>query len=446
MTTISTIGGIPPVTAPKLGRVRKRMLLATMLCYLCFYTGRQNFGFFAKSMQEDLQLSATAVGSISAALLLAYGIGQSINGALADRYRPGNLVALGALLSVALNWVTSFGTTYGSIIVPWAANGYAQSFGWAPSCRLTSGWSRPEERGRAFGLLLVSAACSSILTFALCILVLRYFSWHWALRLPPLTLAAASIFFWYTTRHRPPDGSTIAGEGAETARERYRHVLRNRSFQLASLSLGCESIARYGLIYWVPMHFLGANWREDALGSAMTTLGLPIGMALGAFLAGYLTDRLFPGNPSTLIALMLILAAAVCGLLAVVPRTEVVAGFVLLLAAGFLVYGPQAGYWALCPALAGQQRVGTAVGVMNACAYGFASAGEVLIGYVVDRTGTTTSLFHVVLTASLAGAALALLSSRTRGTDQIGVIPHGMMPVRATVVSSRTNDGSEAVE
>jgi MFS transporter, OPA family, glycerol-3-phosphate transporter len=408
----------------KFRRMQWRMLLVTMFCYLFFYTGRQNFGFFAKAMQEDLHLSAAAIGSISAGLLLAYGIGQSVNGGLADRFGPRNLVTLGAFLSVALNWITSFGTSYVGIIAPWAANGYAQSFGWAPSCRLTSNWWSGEERGRAFGLLLLAAGFSSVLTFALCIVVLQHFTWQWTLRLPPLALAAGGLAFWLIARNDPsevgfsslPDDSKqLRAEEAveETTADRYRYVLKSRPFQLASLSIGCESIARYGLTYWVPIHFLGPNWRANPAGAAMVTLGLPIGMAMGAFLAGYLTDRFFSRNPTDLIAILLSFAAVASGLLAVAPSSEKLIGFVLLAAAGFFVYGPQASYWALCPALAGRQRAGTAVGVMNASAYGFAAVGEIAIGYMVDWTGTTTCLFYFVPAVCIAGAILALLARKS---------------------------------
>ncbi len=408
----------------KFRRMQWRMLLVTMFCYLFFYTGRQNFGFFAKAMQEDLHLSSTALGTISGGLLLAYGIGQSVNGAFADRIGPRILVTFGALLSVALNWITSFGTSFLSVIVPWAANGYAQSFGWAPSCRLTANWWSGEERGRAFGLLLLAAGFSSVLTFALCIVVLQHFSWQWALRLPPLALAAGGLAFWLIARNDPselgfssiPDDSGRSGVEEvleETAIDRFRYVLKNRPFRLASLSIGCESIARYGLIYWVPIHFLGTNWQKNPADSAMLTLGLPIGMAFGALLAGYMTDRFFRRNPTDLIAILLSFAAAASLLLAVVPPSEKLLGFTLLAAAGFFVYGPQASYWALCPALAGRRRAGTAVGVMNASAYGFAAAGEIAIGHLVDWTGTTTCLFYFVPAVCVVGAVLALLARKS---------------------------------
>ena len=71
-----------------------------MFCYLFFYTGRQNFGFAARGMQEELRLSASALGWFNAALLLGYGVGQAINGNLSDIFGARRMVAIGAYLSV----------------------------------------------------------------------------------------------------------------------------------------------------------------------------------------------------------------------------------------------------------------------------------------------------------------------------------------------------------
>ena len=41
---------------------KKRMLLATMFCYLFYYTGRQTFGFAILGIEEELGLSKTTLG------------------------------------------------------------------------------------------------------------------------------------------------------------------------------------------------------------------------------------------------------------------------------------------------------------------------------------------------------------------------------------------------
>jgi OPA family glycerol-3-phosphate transporter-like MFS transporter len=83
-------------------------------------------------------------------------------------------------------------------------------------------------------------------------------------------------------------------------------------------------------------------------------------------------------------------------------------GLVLLFLAGFLVYGPQSCYWALCPDLLGRYRAATAIGVMNFSAYLFAAAGEPLIGWLVDVTGGTTAIFALLAGSCALGGILIL--------------------------------------
>jgi len=89
-------------------RAQWRMLLAAMLCYLFFYTGRQTFGFAIPGIQKEFGFSKETLGWVSSAMLWAYAIGQAINGNLADKYGGRRIMSLGAILSCFANWVVSF--------------------------------------------------------------------------------------------------------------------------------------------------------------------------------------------------------------------------------------------------------------------------------------------------------------------------------------------------
>lgn len=390
--------------AAEFRRAQMQMLLALMFCYLFFYTGRQNFGWVTRALNQDVGLSPTELGVISGAMLAFYGLGQAVNGNLGDKFGARRMVTLGALCSVALNWVTSFGQSFWTLLLPWAANGYFQSLAWAPGSRLLSNWFPRGERGRAFGFYVFAAGFSSVLTFALAILVLQHLSWEWVFRLPVLLLLGAGIFFFTVARDRPEEvgfpplpedvEENHVGHPGETILQRYAFALKNGRFLIASLAIGFESLARYGLLIWVPYHYLGERWKDDPL-SVWITLALPVGMALGALSSGYLSDRVFGSNRSRPIALFLALAAAVCLAMYLVPSEMRLTGMVLLFLAGFLVYGPQSAFWALCPDLLGRRHAGTGVGLMNSFAYAFAAGGEPVIGYVIQSTGDTAAVFGV---------------------------------------------------
>ncbi len=400
-------------------RTQWRMLLAVMLCYLTFYTGRQNLGFVIQALREDLSLDYNQAGWLGFALLLCYGIGQAINGNLGDRFGARRMMTLGAISSVALNWICSFGRSFSSVLVPWALNGYAQSLAWAPGSRLVANWWGRRERGRAFGLYLMAAGFSSVLTYAACILVLKAFDdWRWVFRLPVLLLLVGGLVFYLMARDKPadlgfkplPDDDELGAAAPDEGwRGRYLAVFRNGRFMLACASIGCQNAARYGLLFWVPVHYLGEGWKETP--QVWISLALPIGMAFGAVCAGQLSDRLFRSNRCRPAALFLGMAAIMAGLLTQLPPDNALLGIPVLFLAGFFVYGPQACYWPLCPDLLGTNRAGTGVGVMNACAYGTAAFGEILIGGIVSE-GTTSDAFGVAAGFAAIGAVLILMVRR----------------------------------
>ncbi|NCF94076.1 MAG: MFS transporter [Verrucomicrobiaceae bacterium] len=402
-----------------------RMLLATMVCYLCYYTGRQTFGFAIPGIEEELGISKTMLGWASAGLLWAYAVGQAINGQLGDRIGGRRMMPLGAVLSTGLNWVVSFGQSVVGIGLPWLVNGFAQSMGWAPGSRLISNWWSGEQRGQVYGLYVFAAGCSSVLAYLTSNAVLEMgLSWRWIFRGPVLLLFGVGILYYFVARDRPrdlgfdhEDGEPEAGsatndtvELSESAIAKYKVVLSKSRFLFGCVAIGLQNLARYGLLVWVPVHFLGENWKEPG-GTKWLSVFLPIGMAVGALANGWISDRVFHGNRSKAIVSFLSLAAVSSLIMWMLPVNHPLV-IPALFTTGFFVYGPQASFWALCPDTFGTQRAGTATGVMNFFAYLFAGAGEPLIGWLIDSQGNTAIVFIVVAGATTLSALFALVIKR----------------------------------
>lgn len=397
------------------------MLLAVMFCYLFFYTGRQNFGWAIMGIGDEFGVSKQDIGWIGAGMLWAYGIGQFINGNLADKFGARRMMVLGGLLSFIMNWATSFSTSYVMVLIFWTINGFCQSLGWAPGSRLVANWWGGNERGKAFGFYVFAAGCSSILIYLLSIVLLDVyeFDWRWLFRLPVLLLLLGCTVFYITVRDKPEDrgfpalednGNEVPNDDNESFFQRYRVVLKNKRFVLACLSIGFQNMARYGLLVWVPLYYLGTKINESS--NTWIALALPIGMALGTVFFGQLSDRYFKSNRSKPIAISMTLAGLVVLLVYLVPKDDILGGLVLMFLSGFLVYGPQSCYWPLSPDLLGIKRSGTGVGVMNTFAYAFAGAGEPFIGYMADITGQENIVFVVTAVVCMLSAAIILLVRR----------------------------------
>lgn len=415
-----------------LRRAQWRMLLAAMFCYLFFYTGRQTFGFAIPGIQAEFGLSKQALGWASTALLWCYAIGQAINGNLGDKFGGRRVMAAGAVLSCAANWVVSFSTGFKSLTIAWGVNGYFQALGWAPGSRLLSNWWSAGERGKVYGFYVFAAGCASVLSFVTSIVVVNvlHLDWRWIFRLPVLLMLLGGIAFYLIARERPedlgfasPDTHADGTQGPprmqsspqeqEGSWARYQAVLRNPRLIIAALSIGFQNAARYGLIVWVPVHFLGRDWAKASdgpLDPAWISVALPVGMAFGALSNGWISDKVFGSRRDKAIVLYMLLGAVASAGMYVLPAG--LAGLAMLFLAGFFVYGPASSFWALCPDLVGARRAGTATGVMNFFSYLFAGLGEPLIGRLLDQAGDTSLVFPVVAASCLASAGIAFFIRR----------------------------------
>ncbi|HSJ02917.1 MAG TPA: MFS transporter, partial [Verrucomicrobium sp.] len=282
---------------------------------------------------------------------------------------------------------------------------------------------------------LLAAGLSSVLSYVTSLVVLDvlHLSWRWIFRLPVILMLVGGVVVWLVARDRPgklgfADFQDETGaEGArtvddlthqETSWQRYKAALGNGKLMLAGLAIGFQSSVRYGLLIWVPVYFLGADFKHNPAGKWIS-IALPVGMALGAVTTGWISDRFCKSRRSGVIATFMTLAAATTAGMYLLPQGHWL-GLPVLFLSGFFAYGPQAAFWALAPDLLGRARAGTAVGVINCFAYAMAGLGEPLIGWLVQHNPwaavpgveNPALVFPVVTVFALCSAGLALFIRR----------------------------------
>lgn len=437
----------PRQTAGSMRRWQWRILLATMACYLFYYCGRFNLAICMKPIMDEFGWDKARMGYLASVLIFTYGVGQFFNGNLTDRFGR-VLMPLGALISCAANWAFSYAPeiggglfsltglagsssmVFGAMAAAWGVNGYFQAMGMAPGGRLISNWWGHSERGLAMGLYTFSAAMANVTVFLLASAAASAWGWRAAFRYPVLLMAAVAVIFYFVTKDRPedvglatPHKKSTGCQHQESALSRYLRAFRNRDFMLASLSIALHHVARWGLLTFIPIYFMESyGWKIK--GAGFTAAALPLGMALGAVSGGFLSDRLFKGKRSTVIAFSLVLCA-VCIL--VLPSIERIAGVaggfakgissgamlqtiaaVMLVISGYMLYLGIGPYFALPADLLGTDSAGTGIGLMNACAYAGAGIGTSAGGLLIKNLGYASG-FGFMAACALAGSLLIRL-------------------------------------
>lgn len=409
-------------------RTQWRMLLATCFCYFFFYLGRQTFGFAVPGIAAEFGFTKQQIGWISAMMLWGYSIGQAINGNLGDKFGGRRAMTAGAILSCAANWCVSVGTGFWTLCLPWGANGYFQALGWAPGARLLSNWWGNHERGRVYGFYVFSSGAAAVLAYVSSIVVIDilHLDWRWIFRLPVLLMALVGILYFLTVRDTPEelgypsphrDCNAVVASVSETVDtessiQRYKAVLSNWRISVAGLTIGFANAARYGLIVWVPVHFMGSAGGAAGAGLRWVSVALPCGMAIGAVANGWVSDRLFGSHRGNAIALFMVMAFATSMTMYLMPPSNIGVMIVALFLCGFFVYGPYTSLYALCPELVGVKRAGTATGILNFYSYLLAGLMEPMIGSVIDRSDTTSVVFLIVATSCAISFLISLLIRR----------------------------------
>ncbi|WP_431016895.1 MFS transporter [Bradyrhizobium pachyrhizi] len=410
-------------------RYKWTALLGVSFCYLFYYLGRQTFGFAIPGIQKELGLSKEMLGWVSASMLWAYALGQSINGNLGDKWGGRVMMLAGAVLSFAANWATSLSGGFVALLLAWGLNGYFQAMGFAPGSRLLSNWWGHRHRGFVYSFYVGMSGFSSVLAYFVPIIILGTLGldWRWIFRLSVFLMLFGAVVMFLVVRERPEDlglkgpadeKSPDEADGdsevdTKTSGARYRAVLSNWRLYATGLSIGFQNAARYALLVWVPVHFLGPNWKSAAtvIDPVWITVALPVGMALGASTNSWISDVLFRSRRYLAIISYMVLAAIIALAMELVPHGSLV-GIAGLFLCGFFVFGPASSFWALCPDIFGRRLAGTATGVLNFISYACAGIGEPLIGRFMDHTGNTAIIFPTVACLCAASAVSALLIRR----------------------------------
>src|SRR5262245_32391073 len=89
------------------------------LTYGCFYFCRQNSSAAVPAMEAS-GYTKDDIALILGALKVAYGVGQLVNGQLAERLSPRKMLAIGMLGSAALNVAFGFFTAVYFLTFIWA--------------------------------------------------------------------------------------------------------------------------------------------------------------------------------------------------------------------------------------------------------------------------------------------------------------------------------------
>ncbi len=379
-------------------------LLGFSLMYGFVYNGRLNMEWALPTMVNELGGTKEGIGWMVSLVYWGYGIGNFINGRLGEIFGCKKFILAGILLTVMANWMISFSTSIFVIAILWGINGYFQSMIWAPGMSLIARWWPNNRRGFAAGFAHGFSGIAHIILW-LSILLTGWIapSWGWRglFRIPVTLLLIMAPLYWIISKEKPGDiGLLEYEEEDEEIRKKeaeYRNIKNQKSklfpyrslfsqwrFCVWCLISALASVARYGLLTWIPLYYADQMQLHIKTG-IFHTLVLPIGMAMGTFLVPWITDKHFGKNRAP--------AVIVCGglsalLVFILPSmTTSITVAMSIFWAGFFVYGINGVLWPYAMDVGTRVFAGTAAGILDWAAYMGAAVQAMIFGFILDKTG-----------------------------------------------------------
>ncbi len=407
------------------------VLLAFSILYCFLYCGRQNLSFAMPAMMEEEGWTALQLGILSSVQFWTYALGHLVNGRLGEIVGVNKLIIIGMVLSAVMNLLIGFSSSLLVITVLWGINGYVQSMLWSPGMALIANWWPGKQRGFAIGFANAFSGLGSVATaFAVAISMALFadFGWRAAFLGCAAVMFVVVVIYPFFAKERPSkiglpeyvdsheereeNDNTLAEIVAEKGKlYPYLYLLKQWKFDLWMIIIACSSIARYGLLTWIPTYYVdvfGVDIEAGIIGSVVC----PLGMAAGALVIPWVSDKVWSQN-----RLPWVIISSVASALAVFGFMNVGPGFAasaLLFTAGFFIYGINSLVWAFATDIGGRTFGGTATGVLDCAAYVGASLQAIYFGGVLTSSGNWTLVFACIIAVLVVMIAAALLAGHKK--------------------------------
>ncbi len=136
---------------PQLKRWRWRVFAATYACYAGLYFCRKPYFVVKADLGQSLAFDSAMLGTIGAAYLISYAVGQFVFGYAGSKWGPRLVLLLGMAVSTVSSIAFGITDSYATFVAFMVLNGLAQGTGWAGTVGTMGNWFQRQERGTVIG-------------------------------------------------------------------------------------------------------------------------------------------------------------------------------------------------------------------------------------------------------------------------------------------------------
>jgi len=411
-------------------RARHVVLALTLLLTALAYLDRICISTAASAIKRDLALSDAQLGFVFSAFTLAYALFEIPSGWLADRFGPRLMLTRIVVWWSALTAATGLAAGYRSLVLIRLLFGMGEAGAFPGLARAYSRWLPSRDRGRAFGLAVMTGVLGGALTQPLVVSLLGVMSWRRTFFLFGLVglLWALAWFGWFRDDPQQHAGVNAAelrliGQPAALphAAVPWGSLLRSRELVGLCCMYGGTIYGWYFYLTWLPQYLLRARgFQLRAVGwlAALPLLSIAAGVLAGGWLSDGLTRRHGARLGRRLTGLFGLPLASLAIVGAVLASRPEWAALALSAAAGLAALGV-APAWATCLEIGGR-HAGVVTGAMNTFGNLGGALSPVVVGLCLQRWGSWNLPLLSVAFFYLLAAACWLVIDAGRPIEGVG--------------------------
>lgn len=407
--------------SPQFRRAQRQFILCSGIAYAFFYLTRKNLSMAQPYMLEEGVISTYALGTIMTAHGVLYGCSRFVNGFWADRLNGRIFMTIGLALSAAMNFF--FGCTSLAVIFAlfWIVNGWTQGMGFPPCAKMLTHWIHPNELATKMSIWNTSHSFGAVMALGLCSLLFALgFGWRWCFWLPAGLAGLAAVFTFFFVKDSPTEAGLpdlelgVKNEDYKvknevTTADRRRLVFGNKVIWLVAIANFFVYVVRFGFLDWGPTFLKQFKGIPVAKGGLMI-ISFELAAVVGTIFAGWITDKVFKGRGvRTCVFCMLFAACFSFGFWYLPDGAPIWEATLLLMGAGFCIYGPQALIGIIAANQATKEAAAMANGFTGIMGYASTLVSGLGIAFIKETFGWGVTLCSIAGFAVI-GMALFLMA------------------------------------
>ncbi|HML72034.1 MAG TPA: MFS transporter [Macellibacteroides fermentans] len=398
-----------------------RTIIATMIGYALFYFVRKNLSIAMPAMQADLGITKTELGLFLTLHGLIYGLSKFINGFIGDRVNARYFMVTGLVLSAICNVVFGFSSAVLVFGIVWMLNGWFQGMGFPPCARMLTHWVPPRELATKMSVWNTSHSIGAGLVVIVCGYVVSL-GWRWCFFVPSIIALLGAVGVWFTMRDTPqsvglpalvPEGLTKEEAEHEDTSAEFKAFVRKQVFLnpyiwVIAVANFFVYVIRYVVLDWGPT--LLSEWKGVSIEHAgWMVAAFEISGIIGMLAAGWATDRFFGGRSPRVCVFCMGFATLFIFLFWLLDTPPMWFASLLLMAAGFFIYGPQALVGIAAANMATKRAAATAGGFTGLFGYASTLVSGWGLGYLATNYGWSLAI-SVLIGIGITGTLVFMLA------------------------------------